>query len=165
MAPSFKVGFRNIALSLPGAAASATSPDPIVGAVYIYDPFASKLGSVDAAVEFLQSLAVAFAADVAQVAVNNFGIRVSQYSLVGDLVNQILLNDAANGLLAFDAGFPVDLSGPLSSTAGAVLTAPTGTVLPWALTSGDVIVVEKVNNGTGEATPPGGVTLGIGVKA
>ncbi len=159
--PTRKVHQHNVAITLPGGAASSTSPDPTVGGAWAYLPFASKLGTVDPVVEFLDELAVGFNAAVAQVATNNFGIRVSHYDVAGSLKNRLLLSNATSGLAAFVAGVMVDLSGPVAGD----LTNPTGTTLPWALVPGDYIAVEKTNNGTGEATAPGVVEAGYGVKS
>lgn len=154
-----KHGWHRIALSLSAAAAGAAAD---TADLWSYDPFPGDLGTYDPSGEFVLAAAVVFDATVAAVATNNFSVQLSQYSSAGVLKNQILLANVAAGM-AFTADVPVDLG----VAVGGNLTNPTGVTIiaGWLLAPGDTVVLRRVSNGTGQATPAFAVTIGVGAKA
>jgi hypothetical protein len=154
-----KHGWHRVPLDLPALAAGVAND---TSSLFTYDAFPGDLGTYDPSQEFVLAAALTFDTTVAAVATNNFAIQVSHYSSANVLKNQILLSNAAAGL-AFTANTPVDLG----VVVGGNLTNPTGVTLVtgWALAPGDSIVVKRVSNGTGQASPAFTVTVGMGSKA
>jgi hypothetical protein len=154
-----KHGWHRIPLDLPALAAGAASD---TSTLFTYDAFPGDLGTYDPSLEYVLAAALTFDSAVSAVATNNFSIQVSHYSSANVLKNQILLSNVASGM-AFSANTPVDLG----LAVGGNLTNPTGvTILAgWALLPGDSIVVKRVSNGTGQASPAFTVTMGMGAKA
>jgi hypothetical protein len=153
-----KHGWHRLPLDLPKLAAGVAND---TSSLFTYDAFPGDLGTYDPSQEFVLAAALTCDAAVTGVATNNFAVQLSHYSSAGVLKNQIVYTFAAATNAA--ANTPIDLG---VAAAGA-LTNPTGvTVLAgWALAPGDSIVLARVSNGTGLASPAFTVTVGIGSKA
>lgn len=162
MAYTYKHGGHDFALDLPALAAGAAAD---TSCLYAYRPF--FVGTRDAAVEFVLEASLTFDAAVSAVATNNFEVDVVHYRpnaagtamVVQDQVNYA---NAGAGITA-TANLPINLA----VVAGGNIAVPTGNSLltGWQLLEGDVIVIKRKSNGTGQASPAFTVTLTRGVKA
>lgn len=160
MGYTFKHGGHDICLDLPALAAGAAAD---TSTLYAYRPF--FVGTRDAAVETILEASLTFDGALSAVATNNFTVKVQQYRNVAGtytIINEIDYGQAAAGFAASTAT-PINLAIAVS----AILTNPTGTTLlnGWVLLEGDVIVVRRTSNGTGQASPAFTVQLTRGVKS
>jgi hypothetical protein len=152
-----------------GLAAAGSAAD-LVGATFLYDPFArggaTASGSgvgYDVAAEEVQELALTTNAVLTGQSTNFVSPRVTHRNAAGTTKNQISVAFSAAGVVTA-AFVPVNLrvaSGAVTTGAGTgVLTVTTGTALPWTLVAGDTITFDRLsNNATGLATPAMSLTF------
>lgn len=162
----------NIGLLAAGSAADPNSIDS-----FIYEAFsgssatASGGGGLSAEQEFLLELAVLTAAILTGTVTNFASIRFTHRNAAGTTLNQIQVTFSAAGVVTaafvpMNFGPPVASGGVVPGAGTGVLTVITGTVLPWALSNGDTITLDRLsNNATGLATPPIAAVGKIGVKS
>jgi hypothetical protein len=156
------------------AAGSAADTETVS---FIYEAFsgssatASGGGALSAEQEFLLELAVLTAAILTGTATNFAGIRITHRNAAGTIVNQIRVDFLAAGVVTvafapMNFGPPVVSGGVVPGSGTGVLTVAAGTVLPWALSNGDTITLDRLsNNATGLATPNIAALGKIGVKS
>jgi len=153
MPGAIKHGAHRLPLDLPGLGAGSGSD---TSTLITFDFNYSSYGSYDWRQESVYRATLTFDTNVGAVATNNFGVQVSHYSVAGSLKNQVLYSNATSGFAA-TAFVPLDLTGPATGN----LSNPTGMPVGsgWLLAPGDSLVVKRVSNGTGQASPAFTVTL------
>lgn len=149
----------NLTLSALAAGAAADAQD-----VFPYDAFV--VGTSDASQEAIYEAYIAFNAALIGQATNFSSFALQQAR------NNAILNDIRVSYNAAGVTTPIYGAINLAVAEGAVvpgagtgvLVRQAGTVLPWFLLPGDVIIFSRISSGTGQATPAVGLGTAIGAR-
>lgn len=171
MAANRHLGLKAMTAHIP-ALGAGTSAD--TGAGVIYNAFANGAATpnattgLDPQAEYVTELSVlANAAHTGQ-GTNYTQIVITHADSTGTAKNKftVSFSAAGNTMAARKAmNFAVASGGTVTGAGTATLTVTTGTVLPWLLAPGDSLTVDRISQGTGNASPGLSMTAMVGVKS
>lgn len=172
MAGQRHYGQKSVAFGVPALAAGSGAD---TGAGWVYNAFANgaatatSTAGLDPQQEYVLEASVLPQAAHTGQATNFANVLLTHTGSTGTVKNKLTVafSAAGNTMTAkqpFNLG--VASGGTVTGAGTATLTVTTGSVLPWALSPGDTVSIERTSsNATGNATPGLTATVVYGVKS